>query len=93
MTYKHLIIITSENERDSETILDILNKHTDFGEWEFTVRPDPMMNYDRWYFTLNNEVGFASYEIVGIIDDLTKYLQFEPWHIALNNVGDYEVQP
>lgn len=94
MTYKHLIIITSEDSRDSETILDILNKHTDsFGKWEFTVRPDPMMDYDYWYFTLNNEVSFASYEIVGIIEDLTKYLQFDPWHIALNNVGDYEIQP
>lgn len=93
MTYKHLIIITSEDSRDSETILGILNKHTNFGKWEFAVRPDPMMDYDRWCFTLNNEVGFASYEIVGIIEDLTKYLQFDPWHIALNNVGDYEVLP
>ena len=91
MTYKHLIIITNEDSRDSETILGILNKYTNFGKWEFTVRPDPMMDYDYWYFTLNNEVGFASYEIVGIIEDLTEYLQFEPWHIALNNVGDYEV--
>lgn len=93
MTYKHLIIIASEDSRDSETILGILNKHTNFGKWEFTVRPHPMMDYDYWYFTLNNEVNFASYEIVGIIEDLTKYLQFEPWHIALNNVGDYEIQP
>lgn len=93
MTYKHLIIITSEDSCDSEIILDILNKHTNFGKWEFTVRPDPMLDQDYWYFTLNNEVGFASYEIVNIIDDLAGYLQFEPWHIALNNVGDYEVLP
>lgn len=93
MTYKHLIIIASEASRDSETVLAILNRHTEFGKWEFTVKPDPMMDQDYWYFTLNNEVGFTSYEIVHIIDDLTGYLQFEPWHIALNNVGDYEVQP
>lgn len=93
MTYKHLIIITDEAGIDSKTVLAILNKHTKFGMWEFTVKPDPMLDRDCWYFTLNNEVGFASYEIIGIIDDLFEYLQFEPWHIALNNVGDYEVQP
>lgn len=93
MTYKHLIVIADEASRDCKTVLAILNKHTMFGTWELTVKPDPMLDQDLWYFTLNNEVGFTSYEIVGIIDNLTEYLQFEPQYIALNNVGDYEVQP
>lgn len=91
MTYEHLIAVIDAPDRDRKAVLAILMRHTNFGTWKFTVRPDPVVNMDVWCFVLHNEVNFASHEIVGIINDLVEYLQFEPWHIALNNVGEYPV--
>lgn len=91
MNYKHIIIIKAENSRATDVIINMLNKHTDFGEWNCTIRTGPWDDQDEWWFELDNTVSFTTYEIISIIDALADYLQFEPWHIALNNVGDYDV--
>ena len=93
MTYKHYIVVMAEPNCTPYVILDILNKYTEFGQWDFAVKPHPMMATDQWWFYLNSTIGFTASEIASIIDDICDCLDYELWHIALNNVGDYEVQP
>lgn len=93
MTYKHYIVVIAESNCEPQVILDILNKYTEFGQWDYAVKSHPMMATDQWWFYLNNTIGFTAREITSIIDDICNHLGYEPWHIALNNVGDYEVQP
>ena len=93
MTYKHYIVVMAEPNCEPYVILDILNKYTELGQWDYTVKSHPMMATDQWWFYLNGTISFTAREIASIIDDICDYLDYEPWHIALNNVGDYEVQP
>ena len=93
MNYNHYIVIMAEPNCKPDDILDILNKHTEFGKWEYTIQSHPIRGGEQWWFRLTSTTGFSSYEIADIIFDIRYRLDYEPWHIALNNVGDYEVQP
>lgn len=93
MTYKHYIVVMAEPNCTPYVILDILNKYTVFGRWDYTVKSHPMMDTDQWWFYLNSTIGFTAREIANIIDDICDRLDYELCHVALNNVGDYEVQP
>lgn len=93
MNYKHYIVVMAEPDCGPDVILDILNKHTEFGKWEYTIQHHPIMTAEEWWFRLTNTVGFSACEIISIIDDICRHIDYEPWHVALNNVGDYEVQP